>query len=182
MPMNISISQGFSVVVDDDDFALVSPFTWHAARRKHTTYAASTIGGKYVLMHRILLGAGDGVFVDHRDGNGLNNTRQNLRFATPAENASNKSGRGESGFPGVRRINGKWSAFVSPMGSEIYLGSYSSKEKAAGVAAAAARQVFGEFVRDLGVLPDVNGLADSIQEKRDRIGRLQFEIKTLGGF
>ena len=181
MPTNISISQGLSATVDAADFAWLSRFKWHAARRKHTTYVATNIRGRSVLMHRLVLGAVAGQIVDHRDGNGLNNTRENLRIATPAENSANHKGQGESGFPGVRRIGGAWCATVNPDGLEIYLGRYSSKEEAAGVSVAAARRVFGEFVRDVGVVPDFNGLSESIRDKRERIIRLQREIQILGG-
>lgn len=51
---------------------------------------------KYGLMHRYVMGfrKGDGMshrYVDHVDGDRLNNTKSNLRIVTPKENSKNKS-------------------------------------------------------------------------------------------
>ena len=181
MNAQIPLSQGLMALADTGDLHLLSAHRWHAARRGRTFYAASRIGGKYVLMHRFILGAKNGSLVDHRDGNGLNNTRENLRLASATQNATNRVGHGESQFPCVRRINGKWCAFVTKGGREIYLGFHESEAAAAGVAFAAAQRVHGEFVRHLGSIPDFEGLDRAIQEKQSQIKRLTTELQILGG-
>jgi hypothetical protein len=180
MAREIALTQGFSALVDDDDFLIVASRRWHVARRKTTSYAATSIDGKYVLMHRYLMGACADVQIDHRDGNGLNNTRANLRVATAAENSRNRQGRGESLHSGVRKINGAWSAFVSPDGMEIYLGRYQTELEAAGVAAAAAQRVYGAFARGGSCDPDFDGLRKAILAKRKQVERLEAELEKLG--
>lgn len=185
MTQKIELSKGLFAVVDDCDADRVRAHRWHAARRVHTTYAASNImtesGRHYALLHRFVMGATDGLLVDHINGNGLDNTRSNLRFATPEQNARNRAGRGASRFVGVRLIGGRWCAFVIPSGTEIYLGSYATEELAAAAFNAAARVVYGEFVRENAVVSDGSELADVIAAKRSVINRLLKEISYLEG-
>ena len=77
----IVLGNGTAVVVDEADYALVSPFYWHAHRRPdgHGYYARATVGSQRVFMHTLLMGKRDGFHVDHKNGNGLDNRRDNLR-------------------------------------------------------------------------------------------------------
>ena len=185
MAQEIKLSKGLFAIVDDCDADRVRAHSWHAARRVHTTYAASNIktelGRHYALLHRFVMGAPDGVWVDHINGNGLDNTRANLRFATPEQSARNRAGRGASRFSGVRLIGVRWCAFVSPSGTEIYLGAYPTEELAAAAFNAAARVVYGEFVRENAVTSDGSELAAVIADKRAGINRLLKEISFLEG-
>lgn len=53
-------------------------------------------------MHRLLVGAPDDRLVDHRDGNGLNNRRSNLRVCTDGQNCANVGVvRSRTGWKGV---------------------------------------------------------------------------------
>ena len=40
-------------------------------------------------MHRIIMNCPDGKFIDHKDGNGLNNQKENLRICTKQQNSGN---------------------------------------------------------------------------------------------
>lgn len=85
----VSLSRGFVALVDDADYdRVVAAGSWHSFQRKPTSpiYAKKTIklpGPKYqsLLMHTFITGW---PLVDHRDRNGLNNTRANLRPTRPA--------------------------------------------------------------------------------------------------
>ena len=71
--------------------------------------------------------------IDHKDRNGLNNRKSNLRLATDAEQRRNMglSILNKSGFKGVTPIKKKWRATIVVDNKSIYIGSYSTKEEAA---------------------------------------------------
>jgi hypothetical protein len=97
------------------------------------------------LMHRFVMDAPCGVEVDHRDGDGLNNTRANLRLCTHAEDCRNQGKtRGKSRFKGVywHRRGRKWCVFV---GKGNYIGLFKTEIEAALAYDAEARLRFGPF-------------------------------------
>lgn len=95
------------------------------------------------------MGKRDGFFVDHKDHDGLNNRRSNLRWATQSQNCVNTSklARGVSGFRGVSKMRNKWHAAVNVSKKRIHLGTYVTAEEAAKAYDRAAREHFGEFAR-----------------------------------
>jgi hypothetical protein len=85
----IPLTQGKVAVVDEEDFDRLNKHKWYACKNGNTFYALrkSNVNGKRltILMHREILGLKPGdPGVDHRDGNGLNNRRKNLRLASHA--------------------------------------------------------------------------------------------------
>lgn len=145
------------VMVDDADFErVVAAGPWRVQRtpKARTEYAVRTLrggGDKTESLHRFLMGAEKGVQVDHRNGNGLDCQRQNLRIATPQQNQQNKpkTVRNTSGFKGVTRhkSTGKWQAQLTVDGRFAYLGLFTSREAAFAAYCAAARDAHGEFAR-----------------------------------
>ena len=101
-----------------------------------------------VLMHRYLLQANPGERVDHQDGNGLNNRRENIRKATSSQNGMNARAQvgGSSKFKGVWRPT-RWRAEIRVNYKTIHLGSFATEEEAAHAYDEAARRLFGEFAR-----------------------------------
>lgn len=80
----ISLSKGYSALVDDEDFAAVSAHRWCITRTKYCIYAKSTkLNTK---MHIFIMQPTKGLVVHHRDGNGLNNSRSNLVVTTQGAN------------------------------------------------------------------------------------------------
>lgn len=86
---------GLVALVDDEDHEVLSAHRWHALRVKGslTVYARTTIDGKTVYMHRLVLQPPAHLSVDHIDGNGLNNQRSNLEAVTHQQNVRAVSSR-----------------------------------------------------------------------------------------
>ena len=141
-------------LVSDEDFEWLNRWKWHF----HSGYAIRTkyLGGGrenqksgMIQMHRLTLNAGNGQEVDHKDGDGLNNQRKNLRIATSSQNSQNCKKRKtcSSKYKGVcwDKKNRKWRARIYLDKKEFSLGRYNSEIEAAHVYDKAAQKLFGEF-------------------------------------
>lgn len=143
-------------MVDDADFEFLNQWRWYAHKSRDTFYAVRTpvIDGKQVTikMHRLILGLTDpSIHGDHRDLNGLNNQRCNLRACTHAENRRNSKLQSNSttGFKGVslyKRYN-KFRAQIEIHGKGKTLGYFESAIDAAKAYNEAAKKYHGEFAR-----------------------------------
>lgn len=149
----IKLNKGFVSLVDDEDYELVNSFKWRISGCRNYAYGCARINGNtFKSIHRLILNLTDSnVQADHKDGNGLNNQRSNLRTCTPAENSRNKRGVGISGFRGVRPIKLKnrisWRAKICLARKDMHLGMFKSKEEAARAYDDAAIEHYGEFAR-----------------------------------
>jgi hypothetical protein len=152
----IPLTQGRFAKVDDEDFERISALSWHVMKGRNTIYAGTNVrrpGGGYssVGMHRMINETPPGFHTDHIDGDGLNNTRANLRTATRAQNGQNRSpNKGAvSPFKGVHwnRRKRRWVASIRVNKKSVFLGLHQSEESAAEAYARAAAQYFGEFAR-----------------------------------
>jgi hypothetical protein len=157
----IPLTRGKVALVDDEDYEHLSALTWHAYRnqgggwyaRSSTLYRKN--GGKSIWMHRMILDCPAGKNPDHKDGNGLNNQRSNLREATQAQNMYNMGVRAnsKSGFKGVSRYSGKggytgeWKAVIKHHRKTIYIGKFRDPIDAALAYDTKAAELFGEFAR-----------------------------------
>jgi hypothetical protein len=154
---SIPLTRGLTALVDDQDFLRLAAFTWHAhkARGRRTAargqfYAARALDHRHrVFMHHDIMGERPGYQIDHRNGNGLDNRRSNLRWATGSQNQQNKAKvGGTSPFKGVYRLRSgprPWRATITIQGRRLHLGVFKREEDAALAYDAAARQHFGEF-------------------------------------
>lgn len=135
----IPLSDGRTTTIDDYDYETLSKHNWFAWAGRHTTYAVAAVRGMgNVRMHRLilgLLGKDRRIIVDHRDGNGLNNTRGNLRICTISGNLHGvmRGPRGKSGYRGVswHKATGKWAARISLGGKRLNIGLFNSEIDAA---------------------------------------------------
>jgi hypothetical protein len=151
----IPLTQGMVAIVDDADYEALSMFKWYANRSPYTSYAMRKCkkpgGGRGVIkMHRAILSPPDGVKVDHRDGDGLNNMRSNLRCCSTAENGWNQRKKiGSSRFKGVswKRGCNKWCAQIRDGVKRIHLGLFNNEKSAAIVYDEAAKRYHSDFAR-----------------------------------
>jgi len=115
-------------------------------------------------MHRLILAAGPGEAIDHRDRNGLNNQRENLRFATASQNQANrKPSGGKSAYKGVfLHACGRWHAQITINGVQQSLGLYHTEEDATRAYNAAAIAGSQEYARPNPVAP--TGLLEPLMQ------------------
>lgn len=162
MVRQIELTQYQVTQVDDEDYDWLSEVKWCA-----NFYSGYSGGGKFLavktkqnktmLMHRVIMERilnrklGRRELIDHIDGDPLNNTRENLRVATHAQNGMNSriSSNNTSGFKGVSWYEklGKWSAYICPNNSKIHLGYFATAELASEAYEAAAKEFYGEYRR-----------------------------------
>lgn len=152
MTREIPLTQGKFAVVDDEDYERVMQYTWSYWRGYATRWVSPhTSSSRHRSMHRFILDAPPGRFVDHKNGDTLDNTRGNLRFATRQENGQNRApgNGGSSTFKGVswNRQRRKWASQIGVAGTRRHLGWFTDEKEAARVYDAAARELFGEFAR-----------------------------------
>ncbi len=138
--------------MDIDDLPIIAGKTWYALKVKNGFYAATNAPqvegkrGKTILMHALIMGLNG---CDHKDGNGLNNSRSNLRPATKSQNAANCKRRDTSSIhQGVNwdKHRGKWAAYIRIGGKSKNLGRFDLESEAAAAYVKAAIPVYGEFV------------------------------------
>lgn len=155
----IPLTQGRYTLVDYKDFKKLSRHKWHLSivrsRNSIRYYASTNIrenGRKIqIRMHRLLLSPPKPLIVDHIDGNGLNNTRSNLRVCTKSQNNANRLARTNSYsrlkgvyFLGLHRKK-QWTATIVHKGIRHFLGTFFTKEDAYHAYTCAAIKFHGQY-------------------------------------
>ena len=150
----IPLTQGKDALVDDKDFGVLNQYNWYTRKHRNTFYAqrkTKRINGKneIILMHAQIIKTPKGMATDHRDNDGLNNQRKNLRVCSNAENLMNrgKPSNNTSGYKGVSfyKPTKKWRAYISKNGKIISLGHHTSKQDASEAYIKACKKYHGEF-------------------------------------
>jgi hypothetical protein len=151
----IKISKGNTVIVDFENYDELSLYKWYSVKGKNGNwYSARDIfengKRKVILMHRHIIGAKHGEVVDHKNCNGLDNRKQNLRTATYSQNNMNrrKGNRVVSKYKGVSKVNerkGMWRARIMIGKKEIYICKSKDEKKCALAYNKKASEIFGDF-------------------------------------
>lgn len=142
----LPLTKGKVAAIDSEDIARVSMWNWCFGNK----YAQRTSSGHIIVpLHRVLAGATDGIFVDHIDGDKLNNRKSNLRLCSIAENSRNQKRRSTntSGYKGVsfHRSSGKWHARITKHYRTIFLGEFGSAKEASAAYIIASREHHGDY-------------------------------------
>jgi len=153
---SIELTQGKFAKVDDEDFEWLNQWKWSAHKDGNTYYAVRSvrINGrqKKYRMHRLIMGENIlSPIVDHRDGDGLNNQRYNLRHCTNQENRMNQ--RPQKNCSSIYRgvsWNSRdkiWEVAIKPEGKCTHLGRFIIEEDAARAFDVACIKYHKEFAR-----------------------------------
>ena len=151
----ITLTQGCIALIDAEDVPLVSGYDWTVLHSARTSYARrnqwSPSAQKTILLHRVVLGEPVGLRIDHKDGNGLDCRKANLRFATYRQNNTNTRTRADNrtGLKGVSKhsLCNKYRAAISLDGVRRDLGLFETAELAHAAYCAASAQLHREFGR-----------------------------------
>lgn len=155
IPLSGERGRGLFAQVDDDDCERAARYSWNL---KTTTsggqYAVAYVLGsgrrhhRKIYLHTLITGWS---YVEHRDGDGLNCQRDNMRKATHRQNMANMKHRrgGTSDYRGVSlfRPTGRWHAQITVDYKNRHLGYFILEEDAARAYDAAAVEAWGEFAR-----------------------------------
>lgn len=145
----IELSRGLKAIVDDDDFEALSKFKWCAYVGKWQPYAVRRKDGRVVRMHREIMNPPKGMYVDHINGNGLDNRRKNLRVCTNQENSFNaKSFKKTKGFYFRKDCLAKpYQVHIMVDYKKIHIGYFATEQEAGIAYNQAAKKYFGDFAR-----------------------------------
>jgi len=150
----ISLSQGYSTIVDDEDYDQLANYKWYAkkAYKSKLVYAVRSKNDRHVHMGRVITNCPSGYVVDHINGNPLDNRRSNLRVCTQGQNTRNLSPYIKpmaSQYKGVSWDNEKkrWRGEIHVSGKRHKLGRFRNEKDAAVAYNLAAQRLHGEFAR-----------------------------------
>jgi len=151
------LGEGKVALIDDVWFDELSKYKWSAVIKDNCIYArrswATNENGKQkfhaTLMHRLIMEITDSkVYVDHIDGDGLNNQSVNLRIANSSQNGANRRAKsnGTSKYLGVHKHYNGWMAQCSK-DNEQHQKYFSNEKDAALYYNTKALEFHGEFAK-----------------------------------
>lgn len=150
----IRLSPNKVALVDDEDYEYLNQFKWlpNFTRGYYYAYRLNKTENKKIgiMMHRFIMNCPPDKVIDHINGNGLDNRKENLRICTHSQNMCNRRKHKSlsSIYLGVswNNSNSKWLARIKNI-KQIYLGCYNTEEEAALVYNQKAIEIHGEYAR-----------------------------------
>lgn len=167
--------KGLYAKVSPHRYEYLSQFRWHWVKGGYAKRDIWANGrNQTVLMHCEIMGRLEGHVVDHIDGDKLNNTDENLRLASKAQNGMNwhtPRPKRISTYYGVsrNRRSGKWTAEISHDGERIFIGTFLTEEEAVRARDGAAIALHGEFAKLSA--PHLEPLPYTHRPKRKRLSK-----------
>lgn len=148
----IELTQGKFTIVDDEDFEFLNQWKWTVFCNKVPFYAyrqGPRPKRELILMHRLLLKCPKNKIIDHINGDGLDNRKENLRIVTHHQNLINHgvSKRNKSGFSGVRFYENRWQASITFNKKYMLLGRFKNLLDAVKARKKAEKKYFGKYRR-----------------------------------
>lgn len=145
------VNRPIEVLIDVADFEAVITQRWTVKAGRNTFYVVRCDrDNKLIRLHRQLLKFPENTLLDHKNLNGLDNRRQNLRPCSHSENGFNAGVRKDnpSGYRGVFQYpSGSWGARIRKNGKRIYLGIFQTAVEAHETRTQVAKVLHGEFAR-----------------------------------
>lgn len=155
IPLMGKLGCGRFAAVDDEDYKWLSQWGWHYLgwHRSQSGYVVAYIGKeKTLFMHRIVNNTPQGMETDHKDLNGLNNQKYNLRTSTKSQNNMNRKkqkGLYTSKYKGVSwdKRSKTWHSQLHLNNKGMHIGYFKNEIDAAVAYNNKAIELFGEFAR-----------------------------------
>jgi hypothetical protein len=143
----VELTQDKAALIDDEDYDRVTNNLWHAVEHHSGVWYARRI--ENIMLHRFIMNASSDVEIDHKNGDGLDCQKDNLRIVTRRENSLNRQRTyAASGYRGVYfsgYVADRWRACIRTPQGLIHLGTFSTPEEAALAYDKAAIQYNGAF-------------------------------------
>ncbi len=152
----VPLTKGYTAIIDVESIPLIDKYKWYANKANNSVYAVTAIRDssekqRKLGMHRIIAKTPDHLYTDHINGNGLDNRKANLRFATNAENLRNQGARvnNKSGYKGVYwgKQSKRWEAKIAAFGKIYFLGRFDTPQEAHIHYCKAAKRLHGAFAK-----------------------------------
>jgi len=143
---------GKRILVDSQFLPEIQKHAWRNNGNNYFNYC-KRIGKKTtcVYLHRLIMNAPEGMEVDHKNSDILDNRKCNLRICSRSENLCNKklSKYNTSGYRGVTwdKSKRKWQATITKNNKQYHLGRFNTPEEAHAAYCEAAKRLHGEFAR-----------------------------------
>lgn len=139
-------------MVDDDDYSKINNYKWFLQNGRYVKRSVPRRDGRRgtetILMHRQIMGNSK-QWIDHKNGDGLDNRKENLRYCTQSQNCMNarKKSSNKSGHIGVHwdKKRNKWKAEIKVYYKNKYLGRFARIKDALNARKEAEIILFGEF-------------------------------------
>jgi hypothetical protein len=131
----IQLENNMVVIVDDEDYEQLKKYRWYSYKKddRNTCYARRSNGrSRKIFIHQQILGKVEGLVIDHINGDGLDNRRENLRHVTHRQNSMNRHDKKTSQYRGIwwhKQVK-KWCAQIQINGKQKHIGLYRTEIEA----------------------------------------------------